>query len=190
MARGLAEGKLGPAMRKLRPEHQLFVHHLMELGPEAGNFSRAAAMAGYDLDITSDKTLRQKANRLANDEAIQDAIREESIRRLGSHAALAVTTIIDVMTGQGTSAKDKLAAANMLLGRVGLPAVTEQKISVTHQVDEQDMIGRISLLAKGLGLDPRKLLGSTTPTVIEAEFTEVLALPAPERDATGLEGII
>jgi len=167
------DGKLGPAMLKLHPRHRAFVCAVMELGPEAGNFERAAIAAGYD-PITPGRTNStgggSKATRLAHDSDIQAAIQEETIRRIGSMLPMATAVMIDLLQAETTGAELKFKIANRLLALGGINPVVEQKITVTHTLSEAEKVDRIKLLAQGLGIDPQKLLGSSAGPIIDAEF--------------------
>lgn len=175
------EGRLGPAMRKLLPRQQAFVIATLEEG--GLNNARAAALAGYTGD---EKSLRVTGHRLAHDEDVLAAIHEEAKRRLQSSQILAVRELLEILNAPTTSEnrKDKLKAIEMTFNRVGLHATTEHTVNVTHKdLTTDEMIKRITELAKQQDLDPRKLLGSAG-VVIDAEFEEV------KESSEGLEDVI
>lgn len=174
------DGKLGPKMLALKPGHRAFVTCLLEQGDQS-NFSRAAMMAGYS--ASSKEALNTAGWRLAHDGRIQEAILEETQRRLAAHLPLAASVLIGALTDPKARIADKLRAVEMLTNRAGLAAITEQKITVTHAVeDEAATVLRIQALARELGLDPAALLGSKAVTpltsipasgVQDAEWVEV-----------------
>ena len=167
-------------MLKLPQMHRAFVVALMELGPEAINYERAAIMAGYD-PRPSTRNGKELASgvggaRLAHDGDIQAAIQEETIRRIGASLPMATAIMMDLLTAETTGAELKFKIANRLLALGGINPVVEQKITVTHQMTEPEKIERIKLLAQGLGIDPARLLGSAVGSVgeyVDAEFTVV-----------------
>jgi len=167
-------GKLGDAMLQLLPRQRKFVVALLETGTT--NYTRAAKMAGYGGN--SESGLRVQASRLAHDPRIIRALREEGERRLRASAVMATSVLINIAEN-GLTAKDRLKAAEMILNRTGLHALTEHKTTVEHTTDELGKIERITALARGLGLDPAKLLGQNAapslpaPKPVDVEFTEV-----------------
>lgn len=175
------EATLGPAMLALNDRQRNFVVALLETG--SANHTEAAAMAGYSGDRA---TLQVTGHRLAHDDRVLEAIREEAHRRMRSSAILASSALVEIISNrEGEETKDRLKAIDMLLNRVGLHGTTEHKTTVTHTMDEKQMVARIKALAEGLGLDAKKLLGSAG-VVIDAEFREV---PAEETSGDGSEGL-
>lgn len=163
------DAKLGPCMRALNERQRAFVIALIEMG--GINFSRAAFAAGYGNGNVESASVQ--GHRLAHDETILAAIHEEAHRRLRSGAVMAVQTLLEIANDQTAKHGDRLKAVEMLLNRSGLHAVTEHNIKVErHDVTDEGMIKRITLLAQKQGLDPAKLLGSAG-VVLEGEFQEV-----------------
>lgn len=167
--------KLGPSMRALANDQQrLFVCALLELGD--ADYRRAALAAGYTSN--SDTSLYQTAMRLAHDEKVQDAIFEESKRRLQTGLILATNAVLKIVkgegpTGQPVAARDQLRAAEMIFNRCGLPAETKGEVVHKHvDATDAERLQNVVRMAKELGIDPKKLLGSRG-IVIDAEFTEV-----------------
>jgi hypothetical protein len=83
----------------------------------------------------------------------------------------------------GTTIKDRTKAIEILLNRTGLHALTEHKVKVEHTVDNEEALRKIAFLAKRVGIDPSKLLGTeaTIPPTLEGDFTDV----TPCTDQTG-----
>jgi phage terminase small subunit len=180
------EGELGPAMRALPSDRmRRFVIAMTEnaaTGVETSK-TRAAKDAGYGGGI---ETLRSLGSKLAHDERIISAIREEGHRRLGSALPLAVGALVNLLADNDK--KIQLQAIKMVLNRAGIPEVTEQKMTVEHLENEGQKIDRIIMLAKALNLDPRTLLGraadglpqlgpADSASAVEAEFTVVAENP-------------
>lgn len=159
-------------MSRLSDRRQAFVIGMLE----CRNQTQAAIYAGFP----NDEYIHQTAYRLAHDETIQDAVKEVAQRRLNSSSMVAVRILLEIADDVTAEKKDRLKAAEMILNRTGLHATSEHKVAVTH-VDKttDEMIKRIEQLSKGLGLDPKKLLGNL---VVEADFVEL----QPEDDLSDL----
>src|SRR5665213_1406449 len=81
------EGKFGPAMEALPSDRmRAFVIALLMQGGR--HISRAYMAAGYSGEAHS-SVLDTSAWKLAHDERIQEAMREEALRRMGGSAVLA-----------------------------------------------------------------------------------------------------
>lgn len=159
---------MGPAMLALTPKQRAFVRSMLETGKNSNTFHARAA--GY---IGDDSTIRVTAWRVAHDPKVLAAVREEGIKRMQSTAIIATCRLVELM--EDPDKKVALKAIDMVLNRVGMHERTEHKLTVEHTHDESAMIARISNLAKGLGLDPVKLLGSAgvKADIIDGEFEEV-----------------
>lgn len=163
------EATLGPAMLRLTERQRKFVMAMIELG--GMGHARAAISAGYSYNPDKPNKIEVQAHSLAHDEKIQDAIKEVGIRMLNAGAILAVKTVLDIADNPQAEMKDRLKAAEMIMNRSGLHAMTEHKATVVHKSEStSDTVKRIEQMAKKLGLDPAKLLGNC---VIEGSFEEV-----------------
>jgi hypothetical protein len=161
-------------MQALPEPKRAFVEAVMMLGTD--NFSRCAEMAGYN--GTNRNSLATTAHRLSHDSRVQDAIREESRRRLAGLLPLAIARVREVLVDPLQPGGVTLKAAETVMNRGGIPAITEQKIEVTHAETPLQQVDRIARLAQQLGLDPKALLGQygvemDEQKVIEVEYTEV-----------------
>lgn len=176
-------GAPGPAMSALSTRQQAFVRYMLQTGGQ--NAKRCAAAAGY---TGNDNTMAVTAHRLAHDEKVLAALKEEADKRIRSGAILGASVLAEI-AGDVTH-KDRLKAAIELLNRAGLLTATlhkhEHAVTVTNTADEKAQIARITEMAAKLGVDPKKLLGG----FIDAEFSEVEALPAPAAGTDGLEDIL
>ena len=166
-----ADYQCGPAMKKLNDRQRAFVTAMLDFGGRDN--TKAAKAAGYGNPDNPDRNaLHVIAHRLAHDPNIQEAIKEEGIKRLNASTIMAVNTLLDIADDPATEKKDRLKAIEMIMNRTGLHATTEHKVNVTHTDPTSDeMVKRITLLAQKQGLDPAKLLGGPT---VDAEFTEVV----------------
>jgi hypothetical protein len=170
--------ELGPAMRALPTERmRLFVVAMHEHAAAGhGSQLRAAEAAGYSGNKAN---LAHQGHMLAHDERIQKAILEEGQRRMGAFLPLATSIVGQLLLG----GKDtiKLRAAAMIMDRTGIIAKTEHKVTVTHQLTEDETVARIMYLAKSMNMDPKLLLGQagvspnaeTPSTVMQAALEPI-----------------
>lgn len=169
--------EFGPCMMKCSPTQQKFVVGIMQgLGD-----TNAALAAGCLPNPNNKSHLSVMAYRLRNHPLVREAIFEMS-RSLGQVTAvpMAIRTFIDSMR-DAPDAKDRNKAAAEICDRFGLPAISEQKMSVTHKDETTvEVMKQIASMAKGLGIDPKKLLGGN---VIEGEVEEV---PEDEDDLSDI----
>lgn len=179
------EGKLGPAMRALNERQRRFVIAMLDLGCQSNHY-RAAVLAGYN---GNENTLRVTAHRLAHDERVQAAILEEARARLTSGTIAAASFLFDVISNPKAQDKDRLKAAQMLMDRGGLHALSEHKITVEHTDDRAEKIKKLVEMCLANGEDPKKVLGNTAD-VIEAEF-KVIGSSSTAGDGTeGIEDLL
>ena len=173
------QASLGPAMRALNSRQQAFV--LALLNSPDNNATRAAAEAGY-----VGANINIHASRLRHHPGVQAAITEEAERSLHGAKLMATKVLIDIAADPTKKPPDRLKAAGMVLDRVGMAAKTEHHVVVDHRMSERELIDEITALAKQIGMDPTKVLGSVgvKQITLDAEFVEVKP-PAPP----GLEDI-
>ncbi len=163
----------GPAMTALPNDFwRACVLAYVESGGGSGRgvdkgYSSALRLAGYD---GTDKGTNARAHQIFHDrrvlEAIQELVREEM--KLG--APIAKRTLIDIMKTPGH--KDQFNAAKAVLDRAGIVETVEIKKTVEHTMSPE-MIHKVAVMAKSLGIDQRKLLGWRHAPAVDAEFTVV-----------------
>jgi len=168
-------------MRALLPRQQAFVYQMLESG---GKMTQADAALAAGYVCANVNVARVTGFRLAHDEAVIEAMHEEGLKRMHSGAILAVSVMLEIAGDASAKTADRLKAAEMIANRVGYHTKTEQTVNVVHSVDDKAMIEKIRLLATGLGLDPKRLLGSAGVTV-DAEFTEIEADIKPDLATPG-----
>jgi phage terminase small subunit len=168
---------LGPCMNVLNERQRAFVVAASQVGGSRGWQVRAARMAGYE---GSEAYMYVQANRLAHDKKVLAAIKEYALGLMHSAAVPLTAMLLEIASGDIPSTpSEKLKAAAMVFNRIGMPEISEQKISVTHNVDMSDAMTRLQKFAKALDLDPRQLLGyvgakvSDGGEIVDAEFEEV-----------------
>lgn len=139
----------GPAMLALRTDGQrAFVLEVMKMGTT--DYPRAAAAAGFD---------PRRGYSLAHHPAIQEALREESQRRLGASLPMAASVLVQLAQDPMVAARDRAKIAASLLDRGGLGAKTEHTVKVEHKLDEKGLVEQITQLATEMGMDPKVFLG-------------------------------
>lgn len=141
--------EFGPAMLALRNDRlRAFVLTVMKQGTT--NYGRAALAAGYPEEYGS---------RLAHQQPIQEALREESHRRLGASLPMAASVLVALCEDPTVAARDRAKIAANLLDRGGLGVKTEHTVKVEHKLDEAGLKEQIENMAKELGMDPAVFLG-------------------------------
>lgn len=173
------EARLGPAMRALNERQRAFVIAMLDLGC-ASNHTRAAEIAGYS--TASRDALTVTAHRLAHDSRVQEALLEEARKRLTAGTLQATALLVETIGDVTAERKDRLKAAQMLLDRGGLHALTEHKVQVEHTDNREEKIRRLVDLARAQGKDPKEFIGNLADA-IEADF-EVI----DDKD-TGTDGL-
>lgn len=165
------EGEWGPAMRALGSDRQRrFVYAFVMDGGR--NYQRAYLEAGFSPGTVNAATVN--AWKLAHDERIQAAIREESYKRLGRTGAAAADFLASVVENPDMKTAMRMKASLEILNRIGIHAMTEHKVTVEKKMNPQEKIDHAMRLAQALGLDPAKLLGAAG----------VKALPEPVSDTS------
>ena len=158
-------------MARLNERQQAFVMAMIHFG--GINQTEAARQAGYTDTGGSTAGIKVLAHKLAHDERIQEAIREEGQKLLSASTIMAVKTLVQIADDVSAEKKDRLKACEMIMNRTGLAAKTEHNVNVTRvDLTGAEVTTRITNAAKFLGLDPSRLLGGPT---VDAGFTEVVA---------------
>lgn len=171
MAR-IEKTKLGPKMTALPERQRAFVVALITQGTR--DYTAAAQTAGYKADNRN--ALKVSAHRLAHDEKILAAIKEETERRLQASIGMAAEVLLSI--AEDPTHKDRLKAATALLNRGGLHESIEHKITHDVSADAKTLLARFSVLAGTLGVDPVQIMGRAglslpKPEVVEGEYEVV-----------------
>lgn len=167
----MSEVELGPAMAALTEKQRAYVY--AQLSDPFGNPTRWARAAGY-----SDHMERAKVtgHLLSHNPKIEAAV-QELARSYGNTLGPLLGLSVVMRIAKDKSHPKHFAAGVALMDRFGLPAMTEQRVSVQH-TDQTGaaMVERIRDLAQALGIDPAVLLGSNAPAdvkLIEGKAEEV-----------------
>jgi hypothetical protein len=173
----------GPAMRKLTPLKRKFVLAVQILG--SSDNTRAAILAGYGQPREGNQRSQQVARnagwRLAHDPEVQSAMLEEAGKRLGGLRFRALDVLRTLVDDVKTKPSLRLRAGLEILNRTGMPSMTEQNITVTHELGPQAaMIAKIKAI---LRVNPsyidkippqlQRMLEPPKEEPINAEFTVV-----------------
>lgn len=171
------EDHMGPAMRRLNERQRRFVCALSVFG---GDQSRAYAWAGYD--NKSDGARRVNASRLANNDDIKEAIKEEAWRRLDYASLLAVSTLVELSSANNKDEGVRLKAALALADRTGFHAKTEHLVVHEDRRTTKELIDFIQSMSAKLGV--QQYVGLTHQPVIDTTAEDVV------ESAEGLEDIL
>lgn len=121
----------GPCMKALiSDKHRMFVLALYQIKPGYGAHVKAAKLAGFGTETSSAKSWSVIASRLAHDEKILEAMREEDEKRIRASAPRAINALSRLI--ENPNAKDHARGIAMVLDRVH-PA--EQIHTVKHEHD-------------------------------------------------------
>ena len=162
------EFDFGPAMQALTPKRRAFVRAYLD-NPSA-NMSVLAKVAGY-VD-SGNGAIRVAGHRLIHNEKILAAITEETSRRFRSGAAIGYSIVEKIALND--EHPQQLKAAVALLDRGGFQVVSQQHVTVEkHDLTGNALLERIRQLADKHGLDPQKLIGGNSQSVIEGEIVPV-----------------
>jgi phage terminase small subunit len=145
----------GPAMKVLPTDrHRAFVRALYTVRPGHGANVRAAKLAGFGSPTSTPQSMATIASRLAHDERVLAAIREEDEKHIRSSAPRAIRALSSLI--ENPKAKDHARGIAMVLDRVH-PLETIQKVTVEHQASSSmkataEVFERIMLLASRAGV--------------------------------------
>src|SRR5262249_4531612 len=152
---GIEIERFGPKMSALKDRERRYV--LAMLSDPLGNPTVWARAAGY-----SDHKHRCKVygHYLCRDERIKEAAQEEARRHLDTIGPiLGIGVMMQIARTKGH--KSQLAAAQALADRAGFHAKSEHNVNVVQtDLTGSAMMKRIEDLARSLGVDAGKLLGT------------------------------
>ena len=164
------EAGLGPAMEALSAGYRAYAWCRVIHGMSR---ARAAEASGYAADTPD--LAKVTGYRLEHDPRIQDAIAELARGLMRSEGPRSIRTLVAVRDDPKAKHSDKIKAAEALLDRCGLGAISQHQHVVEHRLSEDQLDRRILELAKelGLGAEEAKKLLVDQSKVIDAEFAEV-----------------
>lgn len=193
------ETAMGPAMASLANDRQrAFVDALFTVPPGHGAMAAAARVAGYEQ--STPHVLTATANRLMRDPKIQNAIAEETKRRLRAAGPAAVIAIEQIIADP--SHRDRLKASMAVIERHDPVAQRiEGKIEHTHVIDhEAEALNQLRTL-RALNVAHEKLVevfgafglerlearlalqDQSAAPIVDAEFVEIASEAERDPDA-------
>ena len=113
--------KIGPKMAKLSPLKRAFVNQIMEQGNR--NVTDVARKIG--VQASSDHSMRTRAYQLWHDDDVQEALEEEARRRVKGLLPTAVRVAGDILENPQSGPATQLKAAQVIMDRACLHAVSE-----------------------------------------------------------------
>ena len=123
----LIDAQDGPAMMALPTDrHRAFVRALYQVKPGHGANVKAAKLAGWGQPLSSPASMATIASRLAHDERVLAAIREEDEKRIRSSAPRAIAALSALV--ENPKSKDHARGIAMILDRVH-PVETVVKVN-------------------------------------------------------------
>lgn len=167
------EELMGEAMRRLNPRQQKFVCALAVFG---GDQQKAYAYAGYK--SANERTAAACSSRLAANPDVQEAIREETLRRIGTNSLMAISVIVQLAADPKVKPAVRLAAAKELAGLNGHVVKSEHKITVEDTRSATQIAQNIMEMLKQpeikkLGVVASVPLPIGAGNIRDAEFSEV-----------------
>jgi phage terminase small subunit len=134
----------------------MFVLALYQIKPGYGANVKAAKMAGFGTETSSAKSWSVIGSRLAHDEKILAAIREEDEKRIRASAPRAILALQNLV--EDPTAKDHARGIAMVLDRVH-PMQTQHTVRVEHEASfsmkaTAEVFARIMELAERAGVPP------------------------------------
>jgi len=140
----------GPAMKALPTDrHRAFVRALYQVKPGHGANVKAARLAAFGTPNSSPQSIATIASRLAHDERVLAAIREEDEKRIRSSAPRAISALSRLI--ENPKHKDHARGIAMVLDRVH-PLETTHLVKVEHDAtpnfkETAQVLARIAELA-------------------------------------------
>lgn len=178
------EDHMGPAMLRLNERQRRFVCALSVYG---GDQTRAYAWAGYD--NKSEGARRVNASRLANNDEVKEAIKEEAWRRLDYASLLAVSTMVELASPNNKDSTLRLKAADMLSKRTGFHEKSEMLVKHEDRRTTKELMDFIQMMSAKLGV--QQLVGLSQPTPAAVTHQPVIDTTYEEVESSeGLEDLL
>jgi hypothetical protein len=162
----------GPKMKALPTDrHRAFVRALYDVRPGFGAQVKAAKASGWGCENSTPQSMSVIASRLAHDERVLEAIREEDEKRIRASAPRAIRALSSLI--ENPASRDHARGIAMVLDRVH-PAETQHTVKVQHDVtpnfkETAQVHARIAELTAKF----RVPLPAPAANVIDGEFSEI-----------------
>jgi hypothetical protein len=168
------DAKDGPAMQALPSDrHRAFVRALYQVRPGHGANVKAAKLAGFGTPTSTPQSMATIASRLAHDDRVLAAIREEDEKHIRSSAPRAIRALSHLIETPGH--KDHARGIGMVLDRVH-PATSVVSVAHKHEHDiSPDAKDAVQVLARIAELAAKfnVMLPRPAAPIIDSEATEV-----------------
>jgi phage terminase small subunit len=165
----IVDAEDGPAMTALPTDrHRAFVRALYQVKPGHGANVKAAKLAGWGSPSSSPASMATIASRLAHDDRVLAAIREEDEKRIRSSAPRAIAALSALV--ENPKSKDHARGIAMVLDRVH-PVETTHHVKV--ELDATPSFKETAqVLARIAELAAKFSVRLPSPTIIEGEAVE------------------
>jgi nucleotide-binding universal stress UspA family protein len=176
----------GPKMQALPTDrHRAFVRALYEVRPGHGAGVKAAKASGWGCENSTPQSMATIASRLAHDERVLEAIREEDEKRIRASAPRAIRALSHLI--ETPSHKDHARGIGMVLDRVH-PSETRHQVDVHHHVVDHtaEAIAQLRML-KGLDV-PRSRLEEVFGFSGLARYERLLEIAEAKNSPKLIEG--
>jgi hypothetical protein len=165
----IVDAQDGPAMLALPTDrHRAFVRALYQVKPGHGANVKAAKLAAFGTPSSSPQSMATIASRLAHDERVLEAIREEDEKRIRSSAPRAISALSRLV--ENPRHKDHARGIAMVLDRVH-PLETQHTVKVEHSATP-DFKETAQILAKIAELAAKFSVRLPSPPIIDGEIVE------------------
>ena len=143
--------------------HRAFVRALYQIKPGHGANVKAAKLAGFGTETSPPGSMATIASRLAHDERVLEAIREEDEKRIRASAPRAISALSSLIENPGH--RDHARGIAMVLDRVH-PVETTHTVKVEHEAASSmrataEVIERILLLSARVGVQMPPMIDVT-----------------------------
>ena len=163
---------LGPAMQALSEQQRAFVVALAN-APIGQNLRPNAAWAAREAGYSAESATAQ-ACRMMKQDKIMEAIREYALGAMASEAIGLTNVLLDIAYGNvPATATERMKAAAMVFGRIGMPEKSEHLLKVEHSISNDEALEKLAGFARILGVPAEKLIGAMGLEIVEGEFTEI-----------------
>jgi hypothetical protein len=156
------DAKDGPAMQALPSDrHRGFVRALYTVRPGHGANVKAAKLAGFGCPTSTPQSMATIASRLAHDDRVLAAIREEDEKHIRSSAPRAISALSRLI--ETPSSKDHARGIAMVLDRIHpVETIVKMQHDATPALKATaEVLKRIAEVARLAGLDPSRLIDAT-----------------------------
>jgi phage terminase small subunit len=160
----LEEADLSPTMRSLNPRQREFVRWIITGCTQ----KEAARRAGYA--AKSEGSLEVQGAVTAHKPAVQQAIREESLKVMNGYGPKMIAVLAGIAMDSEANPRDRISAASTILDRGGYSAITSHRVDVHHhQPSREEIRARLAAACDELGFTPEMKARALKVNAIELD---------------------